>query len=144
MSTPSLQRPSPNITVTHQETSFTGPIPPPEILARYSEVVPNGADRILRMAENQSNHRQEMESRYLRHEIVRSYMGVICGFFIGMTGILSSAYLVSQGHNIAGTILGGGSLGGLVTAFLKGYGSRREERERRDKQNRALMQRGQG
>jgi uncharacterized membrane protein len=103
--------------------------------------MPGSADRIMTMAESQSAHRQEIEKRYLSHEITRSYIGVACGFMIGMTGIVASAYVILQGHDVAGSILGGSSLLSLVTAFLKGQQSRREERERRDEKNRALVQR---
>ena len=42
-------------------SEFSGPIPPPNIIKGYEEVLPGSADRILAMAEKQSNHRQEME-----------------------------------------------------------------------------------
>ena len=32
---------------------YSGPIPPPEALARYEEIQPGAADRILKMAEKQ-------------------------------------------------------------------------------------------
>ena len=37
---------------------FAGPIPPPPIMKRYEEILPGSANRILKMAENQSEHRQ--------------------------------------------------------------------------------------
>ncbi len=36
---------------------FSGPLPHPQILAQYNQAVPNAADRIIKMAESQSNHR---------------------------------------------------------------------------------------
>ena len=41
---------------------WAGPIPPPELLAEYDQVIPNGAERILSMAEKQSDHRMRMEA----------------------------------------------------------------------------------
>ena len=40
---------------------FTGPIPPPEILHQYREVLPDAPERILSMAEKQQNHRMDLE-----------------------------------------------------------------------------------
>lgn len=33
--------------------AFSGPLPPPAMLAQYNDVVPNGAERIMAMAERQ-------------------------------------------------------------------------------------------
>jgi uncharacterized membrane protein len=41
--------------------SFSGPLPPPSILGKYNDILPNGAERIMKMAENQSTHRIELE-----------------------------------------------------------------------------------
>jgi uncharacterized membrane protein len=38
----------------HRESLFIGPIPPPEVLKGYNDCVPDGADRVIKMAENQS------------------------------------------------------------------------------------------
>ena len=38
----------------------TGPLPPPEQLAQYEQIIPGAADRILRMTENNSDHRIEL------------------------------------------------------------------------------------
>jgi uncharacterized membrane protein len=43
-------------------SAFQGPLPPPDVLERYNLVVPNGAERIMAMAESQVHHRQKLES----------------------------------------------------------------------------------
>ncbi|MGO2103477.1 MAG: DUF2335 domain-containing protein [Psychroflexus halocasei] len=40
-----------------QEKSHSGPLPDAETLVRYDSVIPEGAYRIMKMAENQQNHR---------------------------------------------------------------------------------------
>jgi uncharacterized membrane protein len=40
---------------------FSGPLPHPEDLAKYEQVLPGAADRIIRMAEQQAAHRQNLE-----------------------------------------------------------------------------------
>ena len=44
---------------------FAGPIPPPSMMKQYEETLEGSADRILKMAENQSEHRQSMEKQTL-------------------------------------------------------------------------------
>ena len=40
---------------------FSGPIPPPSIIEGYERGLPGSADRIITMAEKQSEHRQRKE-----------------------------------------------------------------------------------
>ena len=54
--------------VTHQESAlvdfeevFVGPLPHPEILAQYEEVLPSAAERIFTNVESQSAHRRKVE-----------------------------------------------------------------------------------
>ena len=50
---------------------FTGPIPPPSMMEQYEKTLPGSADRILNMAENQSEHRQSLEKKNFLFLIVR-------------------------------------------------------------------------
>jgi uncharacterized membrane protein len=61
-----------------QVTSFSGPIPHPELLAQYDQIIPKGADRILKMAERQSEHRQYLEKWSIVGGTILSYLGVLC------------------------------------------------------------------
>lgn len=49
----------------HQVQSFTGPIPPPEILAKYEDCFPGLAERIIVMAEKEQTRRHDIESKKL-------------------------------------------------------------------------------
>jgi len=40
---------------------FSGPVPSPEMLREYGNILENGAERVFRMAEAQAVHRREME-----------------------------------------------------------------------------------
>ena len=48
-------------TLTAEFTALSGPLPPPEMLAQYEEILPGAAERILSMAERQAEHRQKLE-----------------------------------------------------------------------------------
>ena len=51
------------LTITQQQ--FSGPIPPPALLAEYEKIVPGSALRIFNRAETQSDHRIAMEAKVI-------------------------------------------------------------------------------
>ena len=61
------------------QSEFSGPIPPPNIIKGYEDILPGAAERIISMAERQSAHRQEMERVMVNAEARDS---LLC-FFIG-------------------------------------------------------------
>jgi len=126
--------------VARQETmAFSGPIPPPELLSKYGEIIPNGADRILKMAENQSTHRQCIEKWAIIGGTILSYFGVLCAGIIALGTLYFGSQLIREGHVVSGSIFAGSGLVGLVTAFIYGTRSRRHERLRRDQQNKEFI-----
>lgn len=96
-----------------------GPLPPAEDLARYNVCVQNGAERIMRMTEIQSEHRREMEKKIIQARISLANRGQFFAFVLGLVGLGGGFAAVWFGHDWAGTVLAGGSLVALVTAFLK-------------------------
>ena len=116
--------------VQRQELTI-GPIPSPDHLERYEQTLPGAAERILSMAERQSNHRQTLESKVIKSDIRNSLLGLIFGFIIGMTGVASAFYLIYLGRILEGTIFGGATIVSLVSVFI--YGSRQRRKERQAK-----------
>ncbi|MBR2124529.1 MAG: DUF2335 domain-containing protein [Acetobacter sp.] len=77
-----------------QLSIHSGPLPPPEQLLRYNDAVPNAADRIIRMAETQLEHRIQIEKLAIRTQARNSTLGIISGFLIGMTIVFCGTFLV--------------------------------------------------
>lgn len=78
----------------HQEFHWEGPVLPPHILNRFNEVVPNGADRVLTLTENQSNHRLEIEKMVIEDRIKSKRLGqilafILCVLIISLGGIMT-------------------------------------------------------
>jgi uncharacterized membrane protein len=109
--------------------SFAGPIPPPNLLAQYNEIIPNGADRILAMAERQSSHREAMESAVVRGNLAAQQRGTIFAFIIAMTAILGGIWLIYIGKSTSGLVAIIGPLVSLATAFIVSKYEQRKERE---------------
>jgi uncharacterized membrane protein len=110
---------------------FQGPLPSPDVLIRYNDAVPNGAERILAMAEGQANHRQGIELAVIDGNIAAQARAQRYGFVIIMTVVLVGAGLLWQGKDAAGltTILG--ALTSLIGVFM--WGRYRQEKERKAK-----------
>lgn len=107
--------------------SYQGPIPPPEMLAAYNEVLPDGAERILKMAEKQSNHRMELEKTAITRQLNQSGRGQIFGFIIAVIAICISAWLAVQGFTVVASVIGGTTVVSLVGAFVYGKLHQRED-----------------
>jgi uncharacterized membrane protein len=110
--------------VTHK---FSGPIPPPEILAGYERVHPGSADRIITMAETESQHRREMERSIVdgglssqKSQFSEARLGQIFALVITIAALAIGGYTAINGHEIAGGILGASSVGGIVTTMVWG------------------------
>lgn len=108
------------IQVQRVERTFAGPLPPPEVLARYNEVIPHAAERILAMAESQQGHRQKLEVQVVTSNFAAQRLGMLLGFAIAMTAIGIGAYLIAHGQSASGLVSILATLVALVGAFLYG------------------------
>lgn len=126
---------------------YAGPIPHPQILRQYGEIIPDGPNRILVMAEKQAEHRREQERQNAEHqremerqtldlqrqsfaaETKRSNMGLGAGLVVTLAGFALSYGTITAGHPIVGTVFGTGTLASLVGTFVYGTMARREERQ---------------
>lgn len=86
---------------------FSGPLPPPPLLAQYNEALPNGADRIVKLTENQAKHRQSMESR-----------GQIFTFALAMVALVGGIILIALGKSAEGLIPLVAAIAGLGGLFV--------------------------
>ena len=108
--------------VMSMSASFSGPLPPPQMLRAYDEVLPGIADRILALTEKQTDHRISTES-ILANASVRS-------FAYSISALAATAYVVAINGNtaIAVLILGTG-VAGIARDLIRSVLSRRDEEE---------------
>src|ERR1022692_1359972 len=74
------------------QRSFSGPIPPPELLERYNQALPGTAERIIAMAESQHDHRQQLELKVVNANVAAQTRGTYLGFVVAMTAILGGVF----------------------------------------------------
>jgi len=87
--------------IASRREEFSGPIPHPEHLERYGNIVQDGAERIFRMAENQAEHRMRIESQIVNADIRRSDRGLLYGFIIAIVVTGSGTWIaVMEGNSL--------------------------------------------
>ncbi|MEX2121855.1 MAG: DUF2335 domain-containing protein [Pirellulales bacterium] len=121
------QRESHETRIQQIRTSFAGPLPPPEVLGQYDQVSPGAAGRIIAMAEGQATHRQALEARAVEAQVeeqkaqrTETKRGQLCGLAIGVAAIVGGTVAASLGAEVAGSVIGGSGLTGLVSIFVLG------------------------
>ncbi|MBI2459266.1 MAG: DUF2335 domain-containing protein [Parcubacteria group bacterium] len=119
--------------IRHEEIMFAGPLPHPQLLKGYNDIVPGAAKIIIDMAEKQSSHRQELEKKVINSDINNSKLGLIFGFIIGIVGITAGAIIIAIGQIVAGSVISGATLVGLVGTFVYGSQNRKKERDEKSK-----------
>lgn len=118
----------------------SGPLPPGKELAEYEAACPGAADRIIAMAEKQSDHRMNMEKRCLEGNIEAdqddrnkqfklSAIGSVSALIICMTIVVFGGFCLLEGRSISGfgsMAIALGSIGGIF-AYTRSKRASREE-----------------
>jgi uncharacterized membrane protein len=112
----------------------SGPLPSPEVLARYDQIVPGGAERIFGWVESQTSHRQQLETAKIQGDLRNSRLGQHYAFILALVISLIGAFLIYKGKDVSGLSLIIGEIATLAGAFLwskhsqnKALGRRREQ-----------------
>lgn len=114
-------------TVSIQQRTHSGPLPDAETLAQYNSIIPNGADRIMTMAEKQQDHRINIEKTVIKSQNNQSVLGQVFGLIIGIFGIICGTFLAYSGESQVGSIIAGGTVISLVTVFV--IGKRKQKKD---------------
>ena len=121
-----------------QVASFSGPLPPPAVLAQYNDAVPNGADRIMAMAERQSAHRERLEARVVDGNVANQTRGSYFAFIVMLVAILSGFFLIHEGKGAEGLTSIIAAVGGVIGVF---FYSKLEQKKEREEKATALIER---
>lgn len=118
------------------QMSYQGPLPHPQVLREFNEIVPGAAERILTTFEQQVKHRIAIESTVISGDAARSYLGLYFGLIAVLVGFGIVGYGFSTGNAAvaaAAAAFGGFELAALAKVFVTGYRGRQAEREQRRK-----------
>jgi uncharacterized membrane protein len=117
------------------EISYSGPLPHPDILKSFEEVLPGSAQRIFVQFEEQSAHRRAMEAKVISSGAFSQRVGSISAALIGLCGVIGGIWLTHDGKSVEGLTALFGTLGGLVSTYL--YKRKQQDKEREEKQQAA-------
>lgn len=106
--------------LTEVSQTYSGPIPPPRILQEFNLVIPDAAEKILSMAEENGRHQREMERLALTSAVDTVKRGQNYGLIIGLSALATSGYALWLGYESAAMTIGGFTIVGLVTVFVTG------------------------
>ncbi len=106
------------VTVVEQE-QYSGPIPTAEQLAKYQKILPDAADRILKMAEKEQDIKWEAtrgqienQDKLIGNDTRRVYSATLLGFVL----LVIAGLATWQGNTVIAIPLG---LAGIVASLLK-------------------------
>jgi len=88
-----------NITIETLESlsAYSGPFPPPELLAEFDRVLPGTAQRLLDWTERQIDHRQGLEKQQVEGSERRMDRGQIFGFGVAFVALVVAGEIATLG-----------------------------------------------
>ena len=97
-----------------QSAHFSGPIPSPNAMAKYEEVLPGSADRIMAMAEKEQNLREKSIMGAVWVEKVKTSGSVLVSVLLIAAGV----YCAILGQPFLGGVFG---TAGLIAAIFRRF-----------------------
>jgi uncharacterized membrane protein len=107
-----------SLSIQAEMRQWSGPLPNPEALERYNQIVPGAAERIIKMAETQHEHRLALEKEAIDSNVNSQRLGTILGFIIAMTAIIGGIFLAYIGRETSGLTAIISALVGLAGVFV--------------------------
>lgn len=99
------------------------------MLAQYEQVFAGCAERLVKMAENQAEHRQGLERHVVHRNASNERLGQVFAFILGLVAIVGGIYLIATGNDVQGLTSIIAALGSLAGVFIYGRYQQRKERE---------------
>lgn len=118
MESKSKKQQSPQAIQISEQRHYSGPLPMPEDLAKYDQVVPGAAERIIQMAEKEMQHRHENDNRMAKSVIWTTIISIIFAFLSVL--ILSSLvfFALDKGYDKVAATMAVGSIAAVAGVFI--------------------------
>lgn len=113
--------------------SYSGPLPKPEILQKYDEILPGSAERIMKMAEEQAKHRHKLEEKVVFTNSGNSRLGVIFAFILTIVTIVGGGFLIYNNKGLEGLAAIITAIGALSSIFIFGKNKEKKELDQKEK-----------
>ncbi len=98
---------------------WQAPFPPPDTLKAFDGVIENGAERIFKQFELESEHQRQLELKLVEAQIWNQIRGQIYAFVFAMLALFVSVIAIYQDQPWVAALFGGGVIASVVAAFLR-------------------------
>lgn len=127
--------PTTKLTLEASSTHFSGPLPLPEHLKQYNDIVPNAAERIIAAAESETAHRHASVAKQFElanRSINTTRLGQVFAFLfgLGVLGIAVTMAVLGQSTEGVATVIG--ALSTLLATFIYSQKTSRRQRNQED------------
>lgn len=119
-----------------QTLTFSGPIPPPDVLERYNAIVPGLADRLVVMAETEQKYRIAESGKVNDANIAMAktsqllqLLGIAGAFILALSFLSGAIYLAMSGHEKLAGVIATLTLGVLAGTFAVDRWNRRHQQQ---------------
>ena len=103
--------------------NWSGPLPPPAALAQFNEIIPNGAERIMAMVEQEQAHRIAMDQKAQRAEVWDTLGGKVLGATMALAAMAGAIYTAFIGaHWVVSVAIVGVPITALIGKFVRDKG----------------------
>ena len=106
---------------------FSGPLPHPDHLKEYENILPGSADRLIRIVEEEAPHRRQIDVMITNSNTKLEARGQVFGFIIAMTALIGGGYLIESGQSVWGISVPIAAIAGLSGLFV--WKARKRKRE---------------
>ena len=104
--------------VSVQHTSTDMPILPAENIAKLYSIDPQIVTFVMEQTKAEAEARRAESTRINRFVFMERISGVVMGGIVALAAFLIGAYVILQGHDVAGVSLCGVSLVGIVSVIV--------------------------
>lgn len=116
---------------------YSGPLPPPEILRQYDEILPGSASAIIQAYQSQVKHRLNVEQQQVDSDITHrqamsdlekeringifrsDLMGQLCGFVLALVSLGAAIYFATVEAYVAMGFFLSFPVMGMIRQFIK-------------------------
>lgn len=116
-----------------ESRTWNAPMPPPDILRGYNDIIPDGAERLFKQFEIEADARRQHIRRGQTHNLIVALSGRGAALIFALSALAVSAYALDLGHPWAAAIIGGSTIAMVVAAFTGVPALIRHRMQQRDK-----------
>jgi uncharacterized membrane protein len=99
--------------------SYQGPIMPPHLLQKIENIIPGGAERVLRLSEKEQTHRHEMTDIQIKTAARQTKASLIAGVAAFALLVIGILYCAINGYTAGVGALGCIGAFGVITHIIR-------------------------